>query len=404
MNKRRNRLTMLLAIIFIPLFFIACKEGKNTGTTDEKVQTYTCPMHPQVIKNEPGTCPFCGMDLVPFEKNSDQAFLTLGASQRALANISTMIVGENDFNNYTRLNGRLTTDPEQTVYVSARVSGRIETLYIKETGVLVRKGQALYKIYSEQLSTLQQEYLLAKTQVDNFPTDQQFSRIENAAKQKLLLFGQTEAQLRELVANQKAAPIATYFAPVSGVVSELSVTEGQYVNEGGTLLKLENYSNLWVEADVYPADVNKVKTKQKVTVIVSGYEDQPVEMSIDFITPSLQTGSQLMQIRGTIPNPNHQWQSGLQATVLLPSPGQKIAITLPVDAVIRDQQGTHVWVERKEGEYEPRMITTGRETFNEVEVLTGLKTGEKVVISGAYLLYSEFILKKGKDPMEGMNM
>ncbi|MEO7316378.1 MAG: efflux RND transporter periplasmic adaptor subunit [Ginsengibacter sp.] len=395
---------LLLVIIALPIIFTACAEKQKTVAVGEKVQTYTCPMHPQVVKDAPGSCPFCGMDLVPFDKNDDQPFLTLGASQRALANVTTMTVGENDFSKYTRLNGRLTTDPEQTMYVSSRVAGRIEVLYVKETGVTVRKGQALYKIYSEQLSTLQQEYLLAKAQIDNFPDDQRFRQIEKGARQKLLLYGQTEAQLKDLVAGQNVSPFVTYYAPNSGVVSELSVAEGQYVSEGGTIMKLENYTNLWVEADVYPSDLNKVKTGEKVTVIIAGYENQPVEMKISFINPVLGAGSQTMQIRGSIANPNHQWQSGLQASVLLPSPGQKTALTLPVDAVLRDGQGTHIWVERKEGEYEPRMVTVGRETFSNVEITSGLKEGEKVVVSGAYLLYSEFTLKKGKDPMAGMKM
>ena len=395
---------LLLVLIVLPIIFAACSEKKKTTEVGAKVQTYTCPMHPQVIKEEPGRCPFCGMDLVPFDKNDEQKFLTLGASQRALANITSIVVGENGFSKYTRLNGRLTTDPEQTTYVSSRVAGRIEVLYVKETGINVRKGQPLYKIYSEQLSTLQQEYLLAKAQIDNFPDDQRFRQIEKGARQKLLLYGQTEAQLKGLIAGQNISPFVTYFAPNSGVVSELSVTEGQYVSEGGTIMKLENYSNLWVEADVYPSDLNKVKTGEKVTVIVAGYENQPVEMKISFINPVLGAGSQTMQIRGSIANPNHQWQSGLQASVMIAAPGLKTALALPVDAVIRDGQGTHIWIERKEGEYEPRMVTVGRETFSEVEITSGLKEGEKVVVSGAYLLYSEFTLKKGKDPMAGMNM
>ena len=395
---------LVLVLIVLPIIFAACSEKKETTLVGKKVQTYTCPMHPQVIKEEPGRCPFCGMDLVPFDKNDEQKFLTLGASQRALANITSVVVGENGFSKYTRLNGRLTTDPEQTTYVSSRVAGRIEVLYVKETGINVRKGQPLYKIYSEQLSTLQQEYLLAKAQIDNFPDDQRFRQIEKGARQKLLLYGQTEAQLKGLIAGQNISPFVTYFAPNSGVVSELSVTEGQYVSEGGTIMKLENYSNLWVEADVYPSDLNKVKTGEKVTVIVAGYENQPVEMKISFINPVLGAGSQTMQIRGSIANPNHQWQSGLQASVMIAAPGLKTALALPVDAVIRDGQGTHIWIERKEGEYEPRMVTVGRETFSEVEITSGLKEGEKVVVSGAYLLYSEFTLKKGKDPMAGMKM
>lgn len=404
MKKKRVLLITFLTITAFLFLFAACAKKEETKVTREKAQTYTCPMHPQIVKNGPGTCPICGMDLVPFEKNNAQDFLILGASQQALANLRTMKVGENEFSNSSRLNGRLVTDPEQTVYVSSRVAGRIEVLYVKETGVPIHKGQPLYKIYSEQLSSLQQEYLVAAAQVSSFPEDKRFNQMKTAAKQKLLLYGQSETQLSDLVKKQKVSPYVTYFAPNSGIIAELSVTEGQYVGEGGSIMKLEDYDRLWVEADVYPSDAHKIKTGQKVQVIVSGYEDQPQVMTVDFINPALQTSKQIMQLRGTIPNPNNQWQAGLQAVVLLPSSGQKNVLALPVDAVIRDGNGAHVWIEAEKGKYQPRMVTLGAETFDEVEITDGLKNGETVVVSGAYLLYSEFILKKGKNPMEGMKM
>ncbi|WP_316632620.1 efflux RND transporter periplasmic adaptor subunit [uncultured Flavobacterium sp.] len=404
MKKKQVLLITFLTITAFLFLFTACAKKEETKVTQEKAQTYTCPMHPQIVENGPGTCPICSMDLVPFEKNNAQDFLILGASQRALANLTTMKVGENEFSNSSRLNGRLVTNPEQTVYVSSRVAGRIEVLYVKETGVPIRKGQPLYKIYSEQLSSLQQEYLVATAQVSSFPEDKRFYQMKNAAKQKLLLYGQSEAQLSDLVKKQKVSPYVTYFARNSGIIAELSVTEGQYVAEGSSIMKLEDYDRLWVEADIYPSDADKIRTGQKVQVIVSGYEDEPQTMTVDFINPALQTSKQIMQLRGTIPNPNNQWQVGLQAIVLLPSFKQKKILTLPVDAVIRDGHGIHVWVEIEKGKYQPRMVFIGDETFDEVEITDGLKNGETVVVSGAYLLYSEFVLKKGKNPMSGMKM
>jgi Cu(I)/Ag(I) efflux system membrane fusion protein len=279
------------------------------------------------------------------------------------------------------------------------VGGRIEVLYVRETGVQVRAGQPLYKIYSEQLATLQQEYLVSAAQATQFPDDKQFQQILQAARQKLLLYDVTDAQLRNIISNQKANPYVTYFAPITGVVAELSVQEGQYVGEGGTIMLLENYSQLWVEADVYPSESGQLKVGQQVQVIIPGWEDQPQRMTIQFITPALQAGSQVMQVRGTIANPNNQWQPGLQAFVRLPSKSTGKTLTLPVDAVIREEKGMHVWVETEKGKYIPRKVTTGMETANQVEITSGLEAGDKVVITGAYLLYSEFILKKGKNPI-----
>lgn len=400
-----NRITFIknisLVLLASSLGLAACEDQKATPVAGVKEQTYTCPMHPQIVQNKPGTCPICGMDLVPFDKNNTDESLTLSTNQQALANVTTITVGTGTVASVTRLNGRLAINPEATNYISSRVAGRVERLYVRETGVPVRKGQPLYQIYSEELATLQQEYLVMAAQAASFPGDQRFAQMERAARHKLQLYGQTEGQLRSLVNRKKTDPYVTYFAPSSGIVAELSITEGQYVPEGGTIMKLEGYGQLWVEADVYPAEANKVKVGQKVQVVVTGYEYQPQAMTIQFITPALQPGSQLMQVRGTIPNPNNQWQPGLQAIVLLPGTSSSAGLTLPVDAVIRDESGTHVWVETAKGKYEPRMVTTGKETSDQVEITDGLEEGERVVATGAYLLYSEFVLKKGKNPMAG---
>ena len=166
-------------------------------------------------------------------------------------------------------------------------------------------------------------------------------------------------------------------------------------------MKIEGYNSLWVEADVYPAEASNIKVGQAVKVVIPGWEDQSQNMTVQFINPAFQSGSQLMQIRGTISNPNNQWQPGLQANILLPVKSTGSVLALPVDAVIRDGKGMHVWVEESKGKFVPRLVKTGMENENTVEIIEGLKEGEKVVITGAYLLYSEYVLKKGADPMAG---
>lgn len=388
------------------VFVAACRSDKRpeAGAEKGKQQTFTCPMHPQVIKNEMGTCPICGMDLVPFEKNSSDMALKVDEKRQALANITTVIIGENTLSGTKQLNGRLVVNPEQSSYISSRIAGRIEQLYIRETGVKVNKGQPLYKIYSEQLATLQQEYLMAVAQEKQFQGDKIERQIVASAKQKLLLYGQSESQLRQLLKSQKKDPFVMFHAPESGVVAELSVTQGQYVTEGSPILRLEGYGQLWVEADVYPGEASKIKLGQKVKVLVTGWEDEPQEMVISFITPSLQSGSQLTQIRGSIPNSGNQWQPGLQANVFLPSANRGDVLTLPVDAVIRDGKGMHVWVKTAKDSFEPRLVKTGTENDTQVEISEGLKAGDQVVITGAYLLYSEYILKKGKNPVVGLEI
>jgi Cu(I)/Ag(I) efflux system membrane fusion protein len=405
--ERKLFIQKFALLALVPSVFIAAcssEEKKTGGAKAAKKQTFTCPMHPQVVKDEMSTCPICGMDLVPFEKNSNEKALTVDEKRQALANITTMVIGVNNLSGAKQLNGRLTVDPEQSSYISSRIAGRIEQLYIRETGVAVKKGQPLYQLYSEQLATLQQEYLMAVAQEKQFPGEKIEQQIVASAKQKLLLYGQSAAQVQQLQQTQKKNPYITFFAPEGGVVAELSVNQGQYVTEGGPILRLEGYGNLWVEADVYPNEAKGIKEGQRVKVVIPGWEDQPQEMTISFITPALQSGTQLTQIRGSIPNPNLQWQPGAQANVFLPSGSKSEVLTLPVDAVIRDGKGMHVWIKKGKDSFEPKLVHTGQENYNQVEITAGLQNGEQVVVTGAYLLYSEYILKKGKNPVEGLKI
>lgn len=404
--KRKYFLKTAGMLFLVPALLISACTGEGTNHQDGEetvVQTYTCPMHPQIVQNKPGVCPICSMDLVPFDKANEGDALVINESRQALANITIVGIGTDSLINNKILNGRLVSNPEQTKYVSSRVAGRVDQLFVRELGVSIHKGQPLYKIYSEQLAILQQEYLLAVAQVQQFENDAKFKQIEEAARQKLALYNQSSAQIQALVKNKKVDANVTVFAQESGIVAEISITEGQYVEEGSPVFLLENYNSLWVEADLYPNEAANVKVGQEVRVVIPGWEDESQVMRVQFVNPALLGGSQLVQIRGSIPNPNGKWQAGQQANLFLPMKSDGGVLNLPVDAVIRTGAGTHVWVETEKNTFESRMVKTGIENFNQVEIIEGLSQGDRVVVTGAYLLNSEYILKKGGDPMAGHN-
>jgi len=401
--KTTKYLISILSLLALIIGMIGCSgEKKAADKTAEKTQqTYTCPMHPQVVKHEMGACPICAMDLVPFEKNSNDKSIKLDAQRQLLANISTVRVGDAEsVQSQSVLNGRLVVNPEQSNYISAKIAGRIEQLYVRETGVAINKGQALYQLYSEQLAALQQEYLMALAQQQQFAGDKLEQQLVASAKQKLFLYGQTEKQLQQLVKSKQKSPYVTIYATQSGTVAELNVTQGQYVTEGGTIMRLEGYQQLWVEADLYPNEAKQIKQGQQLKVIVSGWEGEEQWMKVDFINPSLQSGTQLTQIRGSIANLNGQWQPGLQVQVLLTGSEKSTkGLNLPVHAVIRDGKGEHVWIKTGKDKFEPKSIVTGTTNQNQVNITSGLVAGEEVVTTGAYLLYSEYVLKRGKHPL-----
>ncbi|MFD3003939.1 efflux RND transporter periplasmic adaptor subunit [Pontibacter toksunensis] len=392
--------------IFLLLLFVLTAAACQSDEAHEHAEgtTYTCPMHPQIVQNEPGTCPICHMDLVPVSQSGkDSGELMLSENQIALGNIKTRRIKYGDVSSNSILTGRLVIDETQTDVISSRVTGRIERLYIKETGQKVQKGQPLYEIYSEELLTLQREYLLALRQNQELGAENpRFASILESARKKLLLYGLTEAQIRNLGKSENLDARVTFVAPTAGVVTDVSAAEGQYISEGAVLYRLGKLDKIWVEAELYPQELANVQAGDVVQVAVQGFAAEAVPAKVTFISPELRQGSQVTVLRAELPNVDDQYLPGMQASVVLPGKnGSTLAV--PADAVIRDESGSHVWVQTGKNTFQARMVTLGEESADNVAILNGVKDNEKIVTSGAYLLYSEFVLKKGANPMAGHN-
>ncbi|HEU5289196.1 MAG TPA: efflux RND transporter periplasmic adaptor subunit [Cyclobacteriaceae bacterium] len=400
----------LLIIVTLALFASCQKENADNNNTEnnhaKEVSSgtkYTCPMHPNVIQDGPGNCPVCGMDLVAKTAKTTASTddLMLSDSQIKLANITTQKVSLQSIGQTVVVNGRLVENEDLSEVVSSRAAGRIEKLFVKETGRTIQKGEPLYQLYSETLLTLQREFLLAKEQYDVLgATETRYKSFFDASRRKLLLYGLTNGQVEELSKNKNVQNRITFLSPASGVVTEIAVSEGQYVSEGGSLLKIENTASLWLEAELYPNESSLVKLGDKINVRISGVENQLVEATVTFFSPEFRTNTQIMAMRALISNPTLVFKPGMQAQVFF-SHSSKKALTLPVDAVIRDGKGMHVYVQRGRNTFRPQMVKTGIEDFEKVEITEGLTEGDTVAVTGAYLLYSEIILKKGTDPMAG---
>jgi Cu(I)/Ag(I) efflux system membrane fusion protein len=394
MMKRNILLGFFL--LFAGFLQFSCKNSESD--THAHASNFNCPMHPQIITNKPGTCPICGMDLVPVNASGGKNELILSDSQIQLANVHTMPISSSSFSTSKVLNGRLIINPERTTIVSSRYSGRVERLYVRETGIKIKKGQPLFQIYSEELQTLQQDYLLQVKQLAAFPNEKIYSTMRDAAKNKLLLFGMSESQIKSLNVGSKTSTLLTVFSSESGTVTELNIVEGQYVAEGNQILKLENFDRLWLEMDVYPSEIADLKIGTKVKALVNGIGNEEQTLEIDFISPQIDPSTQILKARAPIKNSGNL-QVGMQVSVFLPVSKVNDALSLPMDAVVRDERGTHVWVKTGKNTFSPRIVQTGSESENQIIILSGLEGVKEVVMSGAYLLSSEFLLKKGLDPM-----
>ncbi|WP_207533452.1 efflux RND transporter periplasmic adaptor subunit [Desertivirga arenae] len=385
-----KRFILIISLLFTVLSVLSLNSCQDYHEEEKTAASkHTCPMHPQIIKDEPGSCPICGMDLVPMTKGATKTQLVLSKSQIQLADVKTISVSTGSFTTSKSLNGRVVSNPEATEVISSRYAGRIEKLYIKETGLSVTKGQPLFQIYSEELQVIQQDYLLQIKQMKAFPEEKIYVHFRNAARNKLLLFGYSEAQIKDLERKATISPFVTVYAKASGVVQELSVTEGQYVSEGSSILKLENLSTLWVEADIYPEEAARLKEGTAVRVSIEGGAEQAAEIS--FIAPALEASAQLLKVRINIRN-SGSFQPGMRAVVTMPTAHISDAIALPIDAVVRDENGATVWVKTGKETFEYKKVTTGQEDENKIIITSGLEGVKEVVVSGAYLLSSQLQL------------
>jgi len=396
----------LLLIIFCLLLLVSCKSKTQTAAIAPDTY-YTCSMDPQVVESKPGKCPICHMDLTPVKKSSEQENndeLALSPEQMQLGNIQVDTIRNAFIGNQMILTGTLNFDQTKINDVSARVSGRIEKLFFKKMGDYVTKGAPLYEIYSEELNDAKQEYLLALQKKETLGNSIiNFDDVIDAAKNKLLLWGMSEQQIKNLNKGVLVNPRTTFFSTESGYITQLNLQEGDYVSEGGSIVKLAGLSTLWVEAQAYATQLSRLNNAKDAIVEIPDFPGKKIPGKILFQNPELNTASRINLIRINIPNEDNQLKPGMSAYITVKTGGVN-ALFLPSDAVLRDGKMAMVWIQTSQNKFKSVMVETGNESGNMIEIKSGIQQNDEVVTSGAYLLQSEYIFRKGASPMAGMDM
>lgn len=388
---------ILLLFLFaaVSLFLFGCK-GRQEQV--KKNEFYVCSMDPQVMEKHSGMCPICKMPLTKTTIDPGQMNgIRISDEQSHLANIQVEVASKGTIGRGTTLNGVFAINQNKTEQVSAKIRGRIERLYFKVVGTQVNAGNKLYDLYSRELLQAQEEYLLAIEKGKILQVGGQ--NLVQAARNKLLLWGLTEGQVLNLEKTGQPQITSTIFSKCSGVVTEAPLKEGDYVNEGSEIFKLADLSTLWVETQVYTNELTYLREGQDVEINPEPYPNDHLRGVVTFANPELQQQSKVNLMRAEVINSGGKYKPGMQAYVNI-RPEQKSALVLPNDAVIQGGGNAVVWVEKETNTFEPHIVQTGIQTSDKIEITSGLKEGDKVVISGAYLLNSEYIFKKGMNPSD----
>lgn len=398
-----------IALILLAFTVILACNSKNKGGHEPHLNGesifYTCSMDPQIKEDKPGKCPICHMDLTPMKKdNGVSTEISLSDQQIKLGNISTALISESQNSLEDSYTGVLTVNQEKIKSISSRAMGRIEKLYFKTEGDYIQKNQAVYQLYSEPIAIAKQDYVTAYKQL-SMPGDfgKNAKNLLEGAKQKLLFFGLSNAQIEGLKKTNEVSPYTIFYSTYSGTVSEIAATEGNYVMEGAPIIKIADLNNLWLETQVNVNYANSLRLGQTAIISFTDYPNKKMKATISFINPEINPDSRLLLIRMEVPNPSMLLKPGMQANAQLKRSNLK-GIFIPVDAVIRDENASFIWVEKSHGVFENVMVDTGVESNGMIEIKSELDPNKKVVISGAYAINSEYKFRKGNDPMAGMKM
>lgn len=407
-------------------------QKKQPGkATDQKAaqgkQLYTCSMHPFIIKDKPGTCPICGMELIKKIDNAttggtqtaeqkQQAdmlgHVSLSPTQRVMANVATVEVKQESLNKEINAVGIVQYDQSRQAKVTAWIAGRIDKLHVNAVGAYVGKNRPVAEVYSPDLLASQQEYLLAvksRDQLKNSPIlsiSQNGDGLVQSAKQRLMLFGVKEGQITALERAGKPNIRLPIYTPLSGVVIEKMVQQGQYVNTGDVLFNIADLSRVWVEIEVYENEFPNIHIGQQVEIRSQSFPGKPFTGRVSFIYPFLDPKTRTVKARVEMANPGMRLKPDMFVNAVIKIPLGK-AIVVPVTAVMDTGKRQVIWVESSPGMFEPRDVQVGQKTDDKAQILSGLKPGDKVAVSGGYLIDSEAQLKGGgggHENMPGMKM
>ncbi|MBN9297226.1 MAG: efflux RND transporter periplasmic adaptor subunit [Filimonas sp.] len=412
----------IIYIASLMLLFAACKNQQQKHAHDHdsaKVDTaksvlYTCTMDPEVISDKPGSCPVCGMKLVPMENKADKPeditleSLLKPTNQFVVSSIPVTTIKKRQESIVIKALGKIAYDTREERSVAARISGRIEKLYVRYRFQHVHKGQKLMEIYSPEIAAAQQNLLfLLKSDGGN-------TALIDAAKQRLLLLGMDSEQLNGVIASQKILPaIAVYSAytghiheaggagmqqaagtamkDVSLLTEELPLKEGMYVQKGQAVFSIYNSDKVWALLNIYAADQSLIKKGDVVLITPETAPGKQVNGRIDFIEPFYKKDSKTVTARVYLNNSANQIPIGSQVNATITA-GTKDAEWLPVESVLSLGLDKVVFV-KTTGGFRAHKVVTGIAHNGHIQILSGLQDTEEVAVNAQYLMDSESFIK-----------
>jgi len=375
-------LTILLTISLVAVVIARPSAKPPVAAVQKKALYWVDPMHPQYRSDKPGKAPDCGMELVPVY--DDDRELTPQVQQ--LMGVKSGVAELRDVGRSIRTAGRIAVDETRLYKVSAKFDGYIEELYVNVTGQQIRRGEPLFSVYSPDLLATQQEYLLALRAAKQSPS------LLEAAKQRLLLWDISSADVRALERSGTARKSLTIASPASGYVLNKIAVEGAKVTAGEPLFEIANLDRVWLLADVYESELPYIRIGATAAMTLSYIPGRTWNGRVTFIAPTVDPMTRTVKVRVEFDNRDGALKPDMFADVVIEQPARRV-IAVPDSAVLQTGTRNIVYVIKDDGTFEPREVTLGTKSDRYYEIRGGVAAGEKVAIEANFLIDSESRLK-----------
>ncbi len=380
-----------LIIVFVLAHATTLYANNDSSQSTNQIMQYVCPMHPQIVRDHPTTCPICGMDLVErvFQQSEQVPKISVNKNQNGQAlkqglAIKTTQVQKTTLWKYIPTFGKVVVDESKMAHIHPRASGWIKDLQVKSDGEQVESGQLLFKFYSPEILSAQQDYILA------FENRYAGAKsIRNAAKSRLKLLGMDEQSIRQIQNTKQPLEYIPIYAPQEGTVLKLNVQNGMYVQPSNEVLSLADLSSVWAEVEVLPLQQSWLKTGLIVNLTSDAYPQQRWENSIEYLYPSVDSKSQATIARIPLENKDGLLKPEMYLDAEIYGGPKHNILAIPLSAVIDDGKEKRVVKQLEDGRFEVVKVAIGMQTRGIVEIYSGLSEGDRVVTSGQFLIDSE---------------
>ncbi len=372
-------------------YYTWSKQIQNSTISSEKSAEkkplyWVAPMDANYKRDKPGKSPM-GMDLIPFYGNQgsgpDEGAGTIKISSAVINNLGvrTSLVEFKTLHSRIDTVGYVNFDENYLIHIHPRVKGWIEKLYVKASGDPVKKGQALYEIYSPEMVNAQEELLLA--------LDRKNPRLIKAAKNKLLSLQVPSSAIQEVEKTRKVKQTVTFYSPQDGIVDNLKIRQGFYVQPGTTIMSIGSLKKVWISAEVFERQASQIAIGTAVDMTLEYLPGTKWNGVVDYIYPTLDTKTRTIKVRVKFDNKDELLKPGMFAQVALHGKKSPKTLTILKEAVIRTGNSNRVVLALGEGKFKSINVEIGRYDEKYAQILSGLKEGERVVTSAQFLLDSE---------------